>query len=175
MTFGLELEDPSADSIAPYNVPRTVPAVKMPPAAGWRLDAFERPHLRNQLLRRYSRLNEFRDWFERAANQRDLVRKREQQKLRRDFLRLSAQWKRDTEFISSVTDMVTHPAYLRIIGMGADVLPLLLAELQNAPDHWFCALEAITQTNPVPSEDRGKVKEMVEHWIKWARRQKIVL
>lgn len=180
MTFGLavELEDAGADTgtISPYNAQRIVPAVKAPPAAGWRLNAFERPHLRNQLLRRHARtVNEFPDLSDTAASQRDLGRKKEQQKLRRDFLRLSAQWKTDTEFVSSVTEMVTHPAYLRIIAMGEDALPLILAELQHAPDHWFCALEAIAQNNPVPFADRGKVKRMAEHWLNWARKKKIII
>ena len=59
------------------------------------------------------------------------------------FRELVRQWKEATQFVSSVTDMVTHPAYQQIIGMGKDVLPLILAELRREPDHWFWALQAI--------------------------------
>jgi hypothetical protein len=50
--------------------------------------------------------------------------------------------------MTSVTRMVLHPAYQRIIGMGPAVLPLLLDELDERPDHWFWALNAITGQDP---------------------------
>jgi hypothetical protein len=43
-------------------------------------------------------------------------------------------------------DMVTHPAYQQIIGLGKEALPLLFGELRRAPDHWFWALRAITES-----------------------------
>jgi hypothetical protein len=36
------------------------------------------------------------------------------------FRELVAQWKQGTGFLSSIHDMVTHPAYLQIIGMGRE-------------------------------------------------------
>jgi hypothetical protein len=61
------------------------------------------------------------------------------------------------------------PAYQQIIGMGPAVLPLLLDELAREPDHWFWALWAITGSDPVPSESRGKVGEMAQAWLKWGQ------
>lgn len=55
--------------------------------------------------------------------------------LGRTFRELARQWREDTLYISSITDMATHPAYQRIIGMGPAVLPLLLRELQQTRDH----------------------------------------
>ncbi len=87
------------------------------------------------------------------------------------FLALAEAWRRDVQFVSSVTEMVLHPAYQRIIGMGAVVVPHLLRELERRPDHWFWALHAITGADPVKPEDRGKLKKMAEAWIKWGKEQ----
>lgn len=87
------------------------------------------------------------------------------------FQALAEAWRRDVQFLSSVTEMVLHPAYQRIIGMGAEAVPLLLHELERKPDHWFWALHAITGADPVKSEDRGKLRKMAEAWLRWGREQ----
>jgi hypothetical protein len=61
--------------------------------------------------------------------------------------------------------------YQQIIGMGKDVLPYILEELQREPDHWFWALEAITQENPVAPEAAGRVRQMAEAWIEWGKQR----
>jgi hypothetical protein len=85
------------------------------------------------------------------------------------FLELAEQWRRETGMMSLVTKMSMHPAYQRIIGMGQAVVPLILRELEQEPDHWFWALQAITGANPVKSEQRGRLKQMAEAWIQWGR------
>jgi hypothetical protein len=59
--------------------------------------------------------------------------------------------------------------YQQIIGMGDRALPLILSELQREPDHWFWALEAITQENPVPPEAAGRVRQMADAWLMWGK------
>ena len=86
----------------------------------------------------------------------------------RSFHTLARQWKEATQFVSSVTEMVTDPAYQQIIGMGKAALPLILAELRREPDHWFWALQAITGENPVPLADRGRIQAMTQAWLEWA-------
>jgi hypothetical protein len=76
------------------------------------------------------------------------------------FRELVAQWKEETRFLSSIHDMVSHAAYLQIIGMGKEAVPLLLDELRREPDHWFVALQAITGTNPIPSSVSGDVEKI---------------
>ena len=71
--------------------------------------------------------------------------------------------------MSSITKLVMHPCYQRIIGMGPAVLPLLLRELQKEPDYWFWALRAITGENPVGPKDTGDIEKMAESWIRWGR------
>jgi hypothetical protein len=85
------------------------------------------------------------------------------------FLELAQQWRRETGMMSLVTKMSMHPAYQRIIGMGQPVVPLILRELEQEPDHWFWALQAITGANPVQPEQRGRLTQMANAWIEWGR------
>ena len=63
--------------------------------------------------------------------------------------------------------MITHPSYLRIMGMGRAALPFLFKELTERPDHWLVALNAITGEDPAP---RGSAfNEAVEFWLAWGR------
>lgn len=87
------------------------------------------------------------------------------------FQELAITWKNDVRLYSSVSQMILHPAYQQIIGMGPAVVPLLLRELEKRPDHWFWALKAITGVDPVKPEHRGKVKQMAEAWVRWGQEQ----
>jgi predicted DNA-binding antitoxin AbrB/MazE fold protein len=89
--------------------------------------------------------------------------------VRRRFEDLARRWKAETRRMATVREMVQHPAYREIVGMGKAAVPMLLRELEQAPDHWFAALRAITASNPVPDEDRGDVRRMAECWIRWGR------
>lgn len=60
-------------------------------------------------------------------------------------------------------------AYQQIVDMGPTVIPLILRELEQRPNHWFAALRAITGENPIQPEQRGRTKQMVEAWLNWAR------
>jgi hypothetical protein len=46
------------------------------------------------------------------------------------FQRLAAGWRAETGHLSSITKMFNHPAYQEIIGLGADVTPSFLRDLQ---------------------------------------------
>src|SRR5687768_3516487 len=74
-----------------------------------------------------------------------------------DFASLAAKWKKETRHLSSASRMSKHPAYREIIEMGAAAIPLILAELEKKPDHWFVALHQITGANPVPARSEGNV------------------
>ena len=67
--------------------------------------------------------------------------------------------------------MAMLSSYQQIIGIGEPAVPLLLDELSREPDHWFWALEAITQENPVPKEAAGKVRLMAQAWVAWGIRE----
>lgn len=86
------------------------------------------------------------------------------------FVNLSCRWRRETAIYSSVTKIAMHPAYQRIIGMGPNAIPFILRELQQEPDHWFWALNAITGENPVAPEDAGDIVKMTAAWLEYGKR-----
>ncbi len=85
------------------------------------------------------------------------------------FQHLVGDWKRQRGLTSSAMKMAALPAYREIVSMGTAAIPLLLAELERQPDHWFIALHEITGAEPVPQESRGKIKEMAAAWIRWGK------
>ncbi len=89
------------------------------------------------------------------------------------FEELAATWKEETMFESSATALIAHPAYLRIVGLGRQVVPLLLKSLDAKPDHWFAALTALTGADPVAASDRGDVARMAEAWVRWGKERRL--
>jgi hypothetical protein len=89
--------------------------------------------------------------------------------LEQRFLEHANKWERETGYLSSVTKRVMHPSYQAIIGMGGDVVPFLLRDLQQNRRDWFWALTAITQVNPISPEDAGKVEQMAKAWLNWGK------
>jgi len=87
------------------------------------------------------------------------------------FKELAAKWQAETAHLSAIDDIVLHPAYQDIIGLGPSVIPLLLTQLQATPNHWFWALEHITRQNPVRPEDIGIIRKMADSWLEWGRQQ----
>lgn len=83
------------------------------------------------------------------------------------FEALARQWRTDTRFASSTTEIAMHPAYQRIIGLGPAAVPFILAELRREPGPWFWALAAISGADPVPQADRGKLDRMTQAWLAW--------
>jgi hypothetical protein len=61
-----------------------------------------------------------------------------------------------------------HPAYQEIIGLGPDVVPFLLRDLEKTQRHWFIALRRLTGANPIPPTAAGNVPKMIEAWRQWA-------
>jgi len=87
------------------------------------------------------------------------------------FTRLRDKWKSERGPESSTTRLIMQPAYQTIIGMGPNVIPLLLRELEHEVDAWFWALQAITEEDPVPPESRGNWKEMAKAWLAWGEQR----
>jgi hypothetical protein len=85
------------------------------------------------------------------------------------FDSLVARWKADTAFSSSDTDVVMHPAYQDVIGMGKRAIPMILRELKTSGGNWFWALRHISGENPIDPLDVGKTRKMSEAWIRWGQ------
>ena len=85
----------------------------------------------------------------------------------RIFSELASTWKMETTFTSSMDEIVLHPAYQQIIGLGPVAIPLIADELRSEPNYWFAALRALTGANPVPEEPCGDVAAMTYDWLRW--------
>ncbi|MGH9844900.1 MAG: hypothetical protein ACREEM_39795, partial [Blastocatellia bacterium] len=85
------------------------------------------------------------------------------------FQSLAAQWRRETQYWSSVSKMALHPAYQRIIGMGNAAVPFILKELELRGGHWLWALHAITREDPAPPD--ANFRDAVDAWLRWGRQK----
>jgi hypothetical protein len=65
-----------------------------------------------------------------------------------------------------------HPAYFRIMGMGERAVPLLLEELRDHPAHWFSALKATANIDPVPAGSNPLMARNA--WLEWGRKQRLI-
>jgi len=104
----------------------------------------------------------------RIADQRDLriaeIRARSEH-LQIEFDALSKRWNADTRHMSLISEKITHPAHLRIIGMGEAAIPLILKALRDKPTHWFTALRATTNTDPATENDNPATARAA--WLEW--------
>ena len=89
---------------------------------------------------------------------------------RKRFQELADRWQEETVFLSNSARKNAHPALQEIISMGQPVVPLILERMRSQGDHWFEALQQITGARPVPSESRGRIKEMTQAWLDWGER-----
>ena len=89
--------------------------------------------------------------------------------IEKEFSILANQWYLETLYSSAYLDKVLHPAYQRIIGLGKDVIPFILRELQDAPTEWFWALRALTGEDPATSAHSGKKDEAAQAWLNWGK------
>jgi hypothetical protein len=85
------------------------------------------------------------------------------------FQSLLEQWRTDTKWTSSATDICEHPAYQAIIAMGEPVVPLILREMARSPDHFDEALVRITGADPVPQESAGDLQAIAKAWLEWGK------
>jgi hypothetical protein len=112
-----------------------------------------------------------RRWHEATVHHYDLPITRQSRTISRQFYELAETWRQERGATSSLTKMILHPAYQRIIGLGTVVVPLILKELERRPDYWFSALAAITGANPVRVEHRGNLRQMTQAWLQWGKEQ----
>ena len=88
---------------------------------------------------------------------------------RAEFERLAEEWLEQRPRGVDVAQMIRHPAYQSIIDIGAEAVPWLLERLAQSPDHWFYALNQITDAQPVQPEHQGNINAMAEEWIAWGK------
>lgn len=89
---------------------------------------------------------------------------------RQRFQQLAELWENDTILLSFSSQAAEHPAYREIVSMGNSAVPLILERVPAHGGHWFHALREITNANPVPPADRGRVEAMKSSWLEWGKR-----
>jgi hypothetical protein len=92
--------------------------------------------------------------------------------LKSEFQTLAQLWRKETRAVSVLRRKILHPAYQRIIGMGAPAVPLILKELSERPDDWMWALKSITGEDPAP--ENATFDEAVSAWISWGKAKHLV-
>src|SRR5579871_6727660 len=106
-----------------------------------------------------------------ALKQQSLVVSQEQLE---QFNDLAKQWKRETAITGHLSKIVMHPAYQRIMAMGPDVIPLILADLSKEPGHWFWALHNLVPPGEDPAEGITTVGEARRAWLEWGKKKGII-
>ena len=91
--------------------------------------------------------------------------------VKQQFYRLADEWSRETMHVSSASDMINDKRYQEIIGLGWDVVPYLLTDLQQNKRFWFPALAAITGVRPFDPSDTNSPRRMTEAWVRWGKRK----
>lgn len=94
------------------------------------------------------------------------------------FQEQANKWRRETEHLSSPSQMMTHPSYQAILGMAQEnkplVIRLLLHDLQTNRRPWFWALSYLTQDNPIKQADAGKIDRMIKAWVEWGKERDLL-
>ena len=101
------------------------------------------------------------------APKRPMLSPARQALVAREFHRLADQWVAETGHLSDLGKAFNHPAYLAIIRLGMDAVPLLLDELQSRPTYWFKALREITGEDAATPE--MPFRQKVEAWLAWGK------
>jgi hypothetical protein len=85
-----------------------------------------------------------------------------------EFQGLAQEWRRVTGHLSNTRLIRSHPAFLKIIGMGQRAVPILLRELRvNSDWDWCYALQIITQLNPAHTS--AEYEDHRQAWGAWGQ------
>jgi len=89
-----------------------------------------------------------------------------------EFRSLADQWHRETDFHSSISVKINHPAYQKIIALGEEALPLILGDLASRPSFLYLALPTLTKQNPVPQG--ANPKACAKAWLAWGKERGLI-
>jgi hypothetical protein len=97
-----------------------------------------------------------------------------EQSVEEKFAYLVTAWREAIENVSSLTQILSHPAYQSIIDLGKrgePVVPLILRDLDKNRGYWGTALQCLTGENPVAAKHIGNPTRVREDWLEWGRRR----
>jgi hypothetical protein len=98
----------------------------------------------------------------------------EESSLEEIFKEHADRWQRETAHLSSPSQIMLHPSYQAVLGMGDRIVPILLRDLQQNRRPWFWALSYITKANPLTRSDAGRMDKMIEAWVKWGKQNSLL-
>jgi hypothetical protein len=61
-------------------------------------------------------------------------------------------------------------SYMQIIGMGPEVVPLLLKDVQEGEGSWYFALKCITNQDAETPDMYGDAEAVRHAWVQWGKR-----
>lgn len=73
-------------------------------------------------------------------------------------------WRANTQFESSSTQLRENLYYKRLIELGEEAVPFLVAEMDGHLSHALCT---ITEENPVEEQDAGDMDAIASCWKQW--------
>lgn len=134
-------------------------------APSWNERLAPRPAAKSKYLqRKHLRLVE-------APKKKASVRAENSDALARQFKKLAGVIEDKYSVTAFFRDIHTCDEYLTIIGMGPDVVPLLLADLRANGRPWFVALRAITRAKVGDAVQPGNLRELAAAWIEWGEKR----
>ncbi|MBQ9884188.1 MAG: hypothetical protein IJM43_07030 [Bacteroidaceae bacterium] len=80
------------------------------------------------------------------------------------FRNLYNSWQKDTVFLSSVGDIIGHPAFKSIVSMGGTAVPFIVEEIKKRPSNLVWALNQI-YNRKITNKD-VTIEKACELWIK---------
>jgi hypothetical protein len=90
--------------------------------------------------------------------------------LKQTFEKAATEWENDTMHLSGPGPQ-DHPAYLAIIAMGKDTIPLILKKIADGcPWQWYGMLAKIIGDHPeILEKDRGRLEPVRKTYLEWAK------
>lgn len=87
-----------------------------------------------------------------------------------EFEPLADRLTHETRWSSSSSAIKRHPAYAALVAMGKPAAKKIIERMRNGDVRvqWFPILKAITESDPVRPELRGRIEEMAAVWVQWA-------
>jgi hypothetical protein len=91
--------------------------------------------------------------------------------LEKEFNERANRWEKESSIHSSPGEKFLHKDYLRIIGKGESVVPLILKRMETSKKDWLFALEHIVPEEENPAKGIENFRDAVEAWIDWGKRR----
>jgi len=98
--------------------------------------------------------------------------------LEQRFHEQADKWSKETQHLSSPSQIMMHPSYQAMLGMAQEnpsqMITLMLRDLIDNRRPWFWALSYLTKENPIRQSDAGKLDKMIQAWAEWGKRRGIL-